>query len=173
MAIKTSSRRRIAFAILAWIIGILMFFPILWTALAAFKAEADAYAMPQTMFISPWITDNFAEVQRRSDVVTYLRNTVIIAGLSTLLGLVFAVPAAWSMAFAPKGEASGKLNGITWAGIMAAVLAVAFTILYSQGWAVTSPLLVSPCFSSYVFQPPSGCGRATPKIHCFGFSPPR
>jgi sorbitol/mannitol transport system permease protein len=142
MAVRTSRRRRIAFAILAWLVGILMFFPILWTALAAFKAEADAYAMPQTMFISPWITDNFAEVQRRSDVVTYLRNTVIIAGLSTLLGLIFAVPAAWSMAFAPKGEASGKLNGITWAGIMAAVLAIAFFILYSQGWVVTSPLLV-------------------------------
>jgi sorbitol/mannitol transport system permease protein len=142
MAVRTSRRRRLTFAILAWIIGILMFFPVLWTAIASLKAESDAYSLPQTLFVSPWTLENFAEVQRRSDVVTYMRNTIIIAGLSTLLGLIFAVPAAWSMAFAPRGETSSKLNGITWAGIMLAVIAVAVTILYGNGWVVTSPFLV-------------------------------
>ncbi len=141
MARRISNRRKWVIAILAWSIGLLMFFPILWTALAAFKSEADAYAMPQTMFRTPWILDNFAEVQSRSDVVAYLRNTVIIAGVSTVLGLVFAIPAAWSMAFAPKGEASSRLNGITWAGIIFGVIGVAFGILYAQGWVVTSSWL--------------------------------
>ncbi|MET3615578.1 sorbitol/mannitol transport system permease protein [Rhizobium aquaticum] len=141
MARRISNRRKWTIAILAWSIGLLMFFPILWTALAAFKSEADAYAMPQTMFRTPWILDNFAEVQSRSDVVAYLRNTVIIAGLSTVLGLAFAIPAAWSMAFAAKGETSSRLNGITWAGIVFGVIAVAFAILYAQGWVVTSPWL--------------------------------
>jgi len=46
------------------------------------------------------------------------------------------------MAFAPKGETSSKLNGITWAGIILASISVAFAVLYAQGWVVTSPLLV-------------------------------
>ena len=142
MAIKVSKRRRLTFAILAWVIGILMFFPVLWTAIASFKAESDAYSLPQTMFISPWTTENYAEVQERSDVFTYLLNTVIIAVFSTVLGLIFAVPAAWSMAFAPRAEHASKLHGFTWLGIILAALAVAFAILYANGWVVTSPILV-------------------------------
>jgi sorbitol/mannitol transport system permease protein len=142
MAIKSSRRRKITFAILAWVIGILMFFPVLWTAIASFKAESDAYSLPQTLFQSAWTTENYVEVQRRSDVVKYLTNTVIIAGFSTLLGLIFAVPAAWSMAFAPRAEQASKLNGFTWAGIILGSGALAFAILYSNGWVVTSPVLV-------------------------------
>ncbi len=141
MAKKISRRRSIFFGVLAWSIGLLMFFPILWTALASFKAESDAYALPQTLFVSDWTTENFGEVQRRSDYIRYLSNTLIIAGGSTLLGLIFAVPAAWSMAFAPRGEAAGKLNGITWLGIILGSTALAFAILYANGWVVTNPLL--------------------------------
>jgi sorbitol/mannitol transport system permease protein len=141
MARKISSRRTMVVTILAWVIGILMFFPVLWTAIAAFKSESDAYALPQTLFVSPWTTENFAEVQKRSDYLTYLRNTLIIAFGSTLLGLLFAIPAAWSMAFQPRAEASSKLNGITWLGIILGAIAVAFAILYANGWVVTSPVL--------------------------------
>jgi sorbitol/mannitol transport system permease protein len=141
MAMKTSATRTRLIGILAWIIGLLMFFPILWTAIAAFKAESDAYSLPQTLFISPWTLENFAEVQARSDYLGYLINTVIIAGLSTLLGLIFAIPAAWSMAFAPRAEHASKLNGFTWIGIMLATIAIACSILYAQGWVVTNAWL--------------------------------
>jgi sorbitol/mannitol transport system permease protein len=141
MAMKTSRRRAILIGSAAWLFGILMFFPILWTAIASFKAESDAYSLPQTMFMTPWTTENYVEVQRRSDYLTYLINTIIIAGGSTLLGLLFAVPAAWSMAFASRAEHSSRLNGITWAGIVAATIAVACFILYANGWVVTNPLM--------------------------------
>jgi sorbitol/mannitol transport system permease protein len=141
MAQKVSASRRFWIGSLAWLLGILMFWPILWTAIAAFKAESDAYSLPQTLFVSPWTLENFAEVQRRSDYLGYLVNTIIIAGLSTLLGLVFAIPAAWSMAFAPRHEHASKLNGMTWAGIVLGTMAVAFGILYAQGWVVTNAWL--------------------------------
>jgi len=41
-------------------------------------------------------------VQERSDYMRFLWNSVIIAGGSTLLGILIAVPAAWSMAFVPS-----------------------------------------------------------------------
>ncbi len=141
MAMKISSTRTRLVGLLAWTIGLLMFFPILWTAIAAFKSESDAYSLPQTLFVSPWTLENFAEVQRRSDYLGYLINTIIIAGLSTLLGLIFAVPAAWSMAFAPRAEHASKLTGITWLGIVLGTAAVACLVLYAQGWVVTNAWL--------------------------------
>ena len=138
MAKKISRRRTIVLGSLAWLVGLLMFFPILWTAIAAFKSESDAYSLPQTLFVSPWTLENFVEVQDRSDYFAYLWNTVIIAGLSTILGLIFAVPAAWSMAFAPRAKETSKLNGITWLGIVLGTIAVAFFILYAQGWVINN-----------------------------------
>jgi sorbitol/mannitol transport system permease protein len=138
MAIKTSARRQIAFTIIAWTIGILMFFPILWTAIAAFKTESDAYTLPQNFLTTPWTMENFAIVQQRSNYLLYIRNTVVIAFVSTILGLLFAVPAAWSMAFAPVTKSTIKWSGWRW---LATILGTAFVVglfLYALGWDLTN-----------------------------------
>ena len=41
-------------------------------------------------------------VQERSNYMRFLTNSIIIAGGSTILGILVAVPAAWSMAFVPS-----------------------------------------------------------------------
>ena len=41
-------------------------------------------------------------VQERSNYARFLWNSIIIAGGSTILGVLIAVPAAWSMAFVPS-----------------------------------------------------------------------
>ena len=41
-------------------------------------------------------------MQTRSNYLHALLNSVVIAGGSTLLALLVAVPAAWSMAFSPS-----------------------------------------------------------------------
>ncbi len=89
------------------------------------------------MFTSPWTMENFVEVQRRSDYLRYLTNTVIIAGLSTLLGLLFAIPAAWSMAFAPSHEHSSKLSGFSWLALILGAMGLAFLYLYMNSWIVS------------------------------------
>ena len=138
MARKTSRRRQITFAIIAWVVGILMFFPILWTAIAAFKTETDAYTLPQNFLTTPWTLENFKIVQERSNYLLYIRNTVIIAFVSTILGLLFAVPAAWSMAFAPVTQPTIKWSGWRW---LATILGTAFVVglfLYALGWDLTN-----------------------------------
>ena len=85
----------------AWTVGFVIFFPILWMALASFKSELDAFATPPLFLFFHWTTENYATVQARSDYVHHALNSLIIAGGSTLIALVIAVPAAWSMAFAP------------------------------------------------------------------------
>jgi sorbitol/mannitol transport system permease protein len=108
MARAVSTRRKIVVAIVAWTIGILLFWPILWTALTAFKTEQDAVTMPH-LFSTPWTLENFGIVQQRSDYVRFALNSIILSFGSTLIGLAFAIPAAWSMAFAPTQRTKDTL----------------------------------------------------------------
>lgn len=102
MARTVSFNRKTINTALAWAIGLLIFFPILWTILTSFKTEGQAIADPPIFLMFDWTLENYAIVQERSDYLKFLTNSVIIAGGSTLLGILVAVPAAWSMAFVPS-----------------------------------------------------------------------
>ncbi|MCH1500773.1 MAG: carbohydrate ABC transporter permease [Litoricolaceae bacterium] len=102
MARAVSFNRKTINTALAWAIGLLIFFPILWTILTSFKTECQAIADPPIFLMFDWTLENYAIVQERSDYLKFLTNSVIIAGGSTLLGILVAVPAAWSMAFVPS-----------------------------------------------------------------------
>ena len=102
MARAVTTNRKITNTVVAWAIGLLIFFPILWTILTSFKTEAQAIANPPVFLFFDWTTENYSVVQERSNYMRFLWNSVIIAGGSTLLGVIIAVPAAWSMAFVPS-----------------------------------------------------------------------
>ena len=102
MARAVTPRRKAINTALAWGVAFLLFFPILWTILTSFKTEAEAIASPPSFLFFDWTTENYGVVQERSDYMRFLWNSVIIAGGSTLLGILVAVPAAWSMAFVPS-----------------------------------------------------------------------
>jgi sorbitol/mannitol transport system permease protein len=100
MARRVTTQRKILFTVLGWLFGLIMFFPILWTAMTSFKSEGDAIASPPLLFYH-WTLENYAEVQSRSDYFLHFGNSVAISLGSVLIGLLIAVPAAWAMAFAP------------------------------------------------------------------------
>jgi sorbitol/mannitol transport system permease protein len=101
MAMKKSVGERIGVTILAWLVGFMIFFPILWTFLTSFKSELDAIAMPPKFLFFNWTLENYAEVQQRSNYLKFAFNSVVLSIGANLVGLLIAVPAAWSMAFAP------------------------------------------------------------------------
>ena len=102
MACTVSTQRKTLNTALAWTIGFVIFFPILWTILTSFKTEAEAIANPPIFLAFDWTLENYAVVQERSNYMRFLWNSIIIAGGSTVLGVIIAVPAAWSMAFVPS-----------------------------------------------------------------------
>jgi len=102
MARRQSTGKRIGVTAAAWAVGFVIFFPILWTFLTAFKTEGDAILFPPAFLPPHWTLENFFEVQSRSDYFKHFFNSVVIAGGSTILALIVAVPAAWSMAFSPS-----------------------------------------------------------------------
>jgi sorbitol/mannitol transport system permease protein len=101
MARKISTTHTVVATAGAWLVGFLIFFPILWMILTSFKTELEAFSTPPSFLFFHWTTENYATVQERSDYVLHAMNSLIIAGGSTLIALLIAVPAAWSMAFAP------------------------------------------------------------------------
>jgi sorbitol/mannitol transport system permease protein len=101
MARASTNRRKVLFTVIGWSIGLLLFFPILWTVLTSFKTEGEAIASPPSLLFFEWTLENYIEVQARSNYLKHVMNSVVISGGSTLIALVVAVPAAWAMAFSP------------------------------------------------------------------------
>ncbi|UPK39058.1 carbohydrate ABC transporter permease [Bradyrhizobium sp. 186] len=101
MARMATTRRVAISTAAAWLVGFLIFFPILWMVLASFKTELEAFSIPPSFLFFHWTTENYATVQERSDYLHHALNSIIIAGGSTLIALLIAIPAAWSMAFSP------------------------------------------------------------------------
>lgn len=82
----------------AWLVTLLLFFPLGWLFLTAFKTELQAIQVPPLFLFDPTL-ENFHEVQERSDYLLYAQNSIVTSVVSTLLGLALAAPAAYSMAF--------------------------------------------------------------------------
>src|ERR1700730_8177344 len=109
MARKVTSRRVWVSTAAAWLFGFVIFLPILWMVLTSFKTELDAFAMPPKFLFFHWTTENYATVQGRSDYVHHALNSIMVAGGSTLIALLIAVPAAWSVGVAATKRAKGLL----------------------------------------------------------------
>ena len=109
MARATTTRHKTVTSIVAWTVALVIFFPILWIFVLSFKSEGDAIKAPLEVLTSAWTIDSYAVVQDRSDYFKHFFNSVIVAVGSTLLGILVAVPAAWSMAFVPSKRTRGIL----------------------------------------------------------------
>jgi len=136
MALSITNKRKAINTAFAWAIGLVIFFPILWTILTSFKSEADAIAFPPKFLFFDWTLENYGVVQERSDYMRFLWNSVIIAGGSTLLGIIIAVPAAWSMAFVPSRRTKDILMWMLSTKMLPAVgvLYPMYLIFIKLGW---------------------------------------
>jgi len=144
MARAVTTQRRAITTIVAWTIGLLIFFPILWTILTSFKTEAQAIADLPLFFNFNWTLENYAIVQERSDYLRFLWNSIIIAGGSTILGIIIAIPAAWSMAFVPSNRTKDILLWMLSTKMLPAVgvLYPIYLLFIQLGWLDTQIGLV-------------------------------
>ncbi|WP_227104113.1 carbohydrate ABC transporter permease [Chromobacterium rhizoryzae] len=102
----TLSWRYAATSAAAWLIALLLFFPILWMLLTAFKTEAQAYQL--SLWFQPTL-DSFREVFARSDYLAFAGHSIAVSFGATALSLLLAVPAAYSLAFHPGARAQPLL----------------------------------------------------------------
>ncbi len=149
MAIRKSLGRRIGVNLLAWAIGFVIFFPILWTIMTSFKSELDAFAFPPKFFSVHWTLENYKEVLSRSNYPLFAYNSIVESVGANIVGLLIAIPAAWSMAFAPTIVPERKETRLLYAAMLAAIL-IAAAILYLIGdargdWRIYGPIVAIAC----------------------------
>lgn len=105
--LTSASARKLALTVFGWTVACVIFFPIFWMVMTGFKTEAAAVADPSLVF-SPTL-ESYAEVQSRAEYLKFAMNSVVVSFGSTLLALLIAIPAAYSMAFLPTKRTKGTL----------------------------------------------------------------
>jgi sorbitol/mannitol transport system permease protein len=96
-------RGGVAFAIIAWIVGILFVLPILWMLLTSFHSEADAATNPPSL-AAPLTLQGYKEFFGASSGASPwppLLNSLTASILSTVLVLLLSFPAAYALSIRP------------------------------------------------------------------------
>ena len=140
MARAIPAQRRWLLTVLAWVVGLVIFFPILWTVLTSFKTEGEAISTPPHILFFDWTLENYAEVQQRSNYVQHVTNSVVISLGSTLIGLLIAVPAAWAAAFAPTRRTKNLLMWMLSTKMMPPVGVLVPIYLLFRDWGLLNTL---------------------------------
>ncbi len=89
----------LAWTIVAWVVGLLFFFPVVLIVLTGFKSEATAITLPPR-FIFETTLDQYQEIRDRG-FFPFFRNSIIASLVSTAIVMVLAVPAAYALALRP------------------------------------------------------------------------
>ena len=105
-AVRTVGERRIvnsAFGMLAWIVGLVFFFPVFWMVLNSFKNEQDANTSPK-LFFHPTL-DRYRDVTKSAaGLLSFseaFANSAVVVLLSTAIVMALAIPAAYALAIHP------------------------------------------------------------------------
>ncbi|GGO08565.1 carbohydrate ABC transporter permease [Microbispora bryophytorum] len=83
------------------VLAVVMLFPVLWMIETSIKENRDVYAIPAKFFDFKVTLDHFKDVfvasgGGRSALSVSFLNSVLVAGVSTVLATVLGVPAAWA-----------------------------------------------------------------------------
>jgi len=95
-----------AWGLLAWIVGLLFFFPVFWMVLNSFKSEQDANTSPK-LFFTPTLDEYRAVTKSSSGILSFseaFTNSIVVVLVSTVIVLVLAIPAAYALAIRPVGK---------------------------------------------------------------------
>ena len=103
---RESLLQRVLATVVGWGVALLLFFPIAWMVLTSFKTEGDAITARLTF--TPTLA-SYVDVLSRADYLAFAWNSIVVSVGGTVLALLFAIPAAYSMAFHPTPRTRGTL----------------------------------------------------------------
>jgi multiple sugar transport system permease protein len=83
--------------IFVWVILFMFLVPYFYLILGSFKTPGDIQAYPPRFF-SKFTFENYIKVFTDINIIFYLKNSFIVAGLTTIISLFIALPAAYSFA---------------------------------------------------------------------------
>ena len=86
-------------ALILIIIALLVLVPVIWMTFSAFKTEREIISWPPTFIPKTFTLENFVDVQGRINIIRYIANSVIYAGVTTALAVVVNSMAGYAYAF--------------------------------------------------------------------------
>ena len=90
--------RKSVLTVVAWVVGIAIFIPVLWMVVTAFKPESAAETWPPKFTFSPTLAEFRLVFQ---GVGPYLENSAMATIFSTILVLILGLPAAYALSVRP------------------------------------------------------------------------
>lgn len=94
---KESIWLKVTRAVGLFVLGVVIFFPFYWILISSFKVESELLSAVPTFIPRQWTLSHYNRILLRSDYSKYLLNSAIVAGLSTIIGLVLSVLSAYSL----------------------------------------------------------------------------
>ncbi|MDQ0574026.1 alpha-1,4-digalacturonate transport system permease protein [Agromyces albus] len=91
-------RRSILPTTMLWVLAILIAFPLLWFLLSSFKGGGELFTYPLSFLPREWTADGYARAWERLDFVRYFGNTMLVAGVTTVLTVFFCATAGYALA---------------------------------------------------------------------------
>jgi len=93
----------VSFGALAWVVGLIFFFPVFWMVLNSFKTEQDANTSPK-LFFHPTL-DRYKDVTKSAGGLLSFgeafTNSAVIVLVSVTIVMLLAIPAAYALAIRP------------------------------------------------------------------------
>ena len=99
---RRRSLRSVVEIVLLAVLLVVMLFPVVWMLETSLKEGRDVYAVPAKLLGFDVTFDHYKDVfvQRggtgASDLAVSFQNSVLVAGMSTIIATVLGVPAAWA-----------------------------------------------------------------------------
>ncbi|MEJ4126481.1 carbohydrate ABC transporter permease [Corynebacterium marquesiae] len=72
--------------------------PLFWILMTSFKAKGDIYTDPVNWLPPVWETENYSDATTRVPFWTYLRNSVLITAMLSIIKIVLGVISAYALA---------------------------------------------------------------------------
>ena len=98
--------------LLLLILVIFLVFPVFWVMITSFKTDAQTFAIPLVFWPEPATLQNYKDVFSSGELLTYMKNSLIIAIPNVLVSLFVAICAAYGFARFTFPGSKAALSGI-------------------------------------------------------------
>jgi len=102
----------------------LYLFPIYWMYASSLKSPAELFRSPPTLFPSAIDLAAYTWIFTRENVLRYLANSFLLAGIATFVTLALAIPCAYAMSRLRSRWVDGALLGVMLAQVLPPALMV-------------------------------------------------
>jgi sorbitol/mannitol transport system permease protein len=125
----------IGIGVAAWVVGMLWIFPVAWTLLTSFKTEQDASA--QTLH-NGLTFGRYSDVSHSTTGTLSLSaaftNSLVVVGVSTVIVMLLALPAAYALAIRPVPKWRDVLFFFISTKFLPIVASIFPIYVYAQKW---------------------------------------